>query len=435
MVLKTELDEIYADDGSLLQRFPRRVKATIVRLNGEIADQPIGALREDGVSGKNFTIVMINRSNVVNAAPCKWEVQRSPCVDDRLEFWTPLRAERCVRGEVKGTRVSTVAGVEENVPLGAVVDTDDGLGGLTCTLRQYDPFPQVNTVLEEGQLLAFGCPEKCRLKVGKLTAAGAMWLRNHIDVRGILTKPLPICEKFLTTLPDTLLHPELEVPRGSKRVESVSAGALNGGMPHCLPEIEEGISVTFEYTPHDTLRHLLRSKYGVSDADVWSGYFDLDYFTLSAECVRQVRDVGDVTLRELGIRERTGVTLVGLARLRPDPRLHHRRYDIVWFPGPDEIVKAGDLGLVMREPSSGLHPDGDSVRAVRDEDIADFAEPAVQPEDEPCLVCMKAPISIKFLPCNHEVVCAACAERLSEDPFRQCIVCNQPIHQYVFGHH
>jgi hypothetical protein len=404
--------------------------ATNARLNENIADQPIAALREDGITGKQCTIVMIDRFNSVPTSSLQWKVQWSPAVDQMLAPWTPSRPERVVRSEgVIGRRFrnGVLDAVEEKVPRGAIVDVDEERGVLTCTLSRYDTFPQANTPLEDGRIICFGCPLSCQVEVGPLTAAGAGCLRSYTDATGILTRPVKIDEEFVKKLPDNLVAPELELLPGSRRVHCAFATeALAGGMPHRLPEAVEDMFVTFEYNPHATLRHLLRTVYEVPEEDLWPGHFDLDYFTLSHACVNKIRSVGDVNLRELGIRAATGVSVVGYARLRPDGHT----YDIVWFPGPDEIVRAGDLCLVMREPSCGTRPNGDSVRIVRDEDLTDFAEAEIQREAVLCAICQETAPTIKFEPCNHHVVCVDCAMRLED---RRCPMCRHPVGKCVLS--
>jgi hypothetical protein len=59
------------------------------------------------------------------------------------------------------------------------------------------------------------------------------------------------------------------------------------------------------------------------------------------------------------------------------------------------------------------------------------AVPAPHPDAEEtmCVVCMDAPKEYAIVPCGHQCVCEACAERLTKTRTPKCPVCREPIQQ------
>lgn len=81
------------------------------------------------------------------------------------------------------------------------------------------------------------------------------------------------------------------------------------------------------------------------------------------------------------------------------------------------------------------HPHGDIARMLRELDS--FEEDASEKDDSrECIICMKHEVSVVFLPCAHQVVCANCNENFGQKgKVAKCPCCRVPIEQRirVFG--
>ncbi len=51
-------------------------------------------------------------------------------------------------------------------------------------------------------------------------------------------------------------------------------------------------------------------------------------------------------------------------------------------------------------------------------------------EDHVCIICMDAPCSVTFVPCEHDIVCMSCS-KLVMDSSAQCPMCREHIEQAI----
>ncbi|KAJ8555115.1 hypothetical protein K7X08_012611 [Anisodus acutangulus] len=80
-------------------------------------------------------------------------------------------------------------------------------------------------------------------------------------------------------------------------------------------------------------------------------------------------------------------------------------------------------------------PEGDVARMLHDFDrLEDSSEKDVRGDSE-CLICMKNEVSVVFLPCAHQVLCANCNNNYGKKGRAICPCCQVPIEQRirVFG--
>lgn len=84
---------------------------------------------------------------------------------------------------------------------------------------------------------------------------------------------------------------------------------------------------------------------------------------------------------------------------------------------------------LSRLKASNELPEGDGARMLHDFDSLDVSR------DRECIICMKAEVSVVFLPCAHQVLCANCNDNYGEKGRAICPCCRVPIEQRirVFG--
>ncbi|GAB4857811.1 hypothetical protein Ancab_015717 [Ancistrocladus abbreviatus] len=81
-------------------------------------------------------------------------------------------------------------------------------------------------------------------------------------------------------------------------------------------------------------------------------------------------------------------------------------------------------------------PQGETIaRLLRELDELDNAAEKEVSSDRECLICMKDEVSVVFLPCAHQVICASCSEDYGKKGKATCPCCWVPIEQkiHVFG--
>ncbi|MCD9561511.1 hypothetical protein HAX54_020672 [Datura stramonium] len=84
--------------------------------------------------------------------------------------------------------------------------------------------------------------------------------------------------------------------------------------------------------------------------------------------------------------------------------------------------------------SNGEQPHGDIARMLRELDR--FEDSSLKDNsDRECLICMKDDVSVVFLPCAHQVLCANCNDNYGKKGRAKCPCCRVPIEQRirVFG--
>lgn len=81
------------------------------------------------------------------------------------------------------------------------------------------------------------------------------------------------------------------------------------------------------------------------------------------------------------------------------------------------------------------HPHGDIARMLREFDS--FEQDSSEKDDSrECIICMKHEVSVVFLPCAHQVLCANCNDNFGKKGrVAKCPCCRVPIEQRirVFG--
>ncbi|KAL2544060.1 RING/U-box superfamily protein [Forsythia ovata] len=85
--------------------------------------------------------------------------------------------------------------------------------------------------------------------------------------------------------------------------------------------------------------------------------------------------------------------------------------------------------------SNGMKPEGETIaRLLHELDLDDSPEKEVS-YDRECMICMKDEVSVVFLPCAHQVICANCNENYGKKGKATCPCCRAPIEQRirVFG--
>lgn len=83
--------------------------------------------------------------------------------------------------------------------------------------------------------------------------------------------------------------------------------------------------------------------------------------------------------------------------------------------------------------SDGVKPEGETIASLLHElDLEDSPEVSY---DRECIICMKDEVSVVFLPCAHQVICANCNEKYGRKGKATCPCCRVPIEQRirVFG--
>lgn len=107
-------------------------------------------------------------------------------------------------------------------------------------------------------------------------------------------------------------------------------------------------------------------------------------------------------------------------------------------------LKASTQFTELHHPSStlstgnfeGEKPQGETIaRLLRELDnLEDSSEKEVN-SDRECIICMKDEVSIVFLPCAHQVLCASCSDDFGKKGRASCPCCRVPIEQriHVYG--
>ncbi|KVH95218.1 Zinc finger, RING/FYVE/PHD-type [Cynara cardunculus var. scolymus] len=85
------------------------------------------------------------------------------------------------------------------------------------------------------------------------------------------------------------------------------------------------------------------------------------------------------------------------------------------------------------EIPNGSHPQGPTIAKLLHElDDLDEKEAGI---DRECIICLKDEVSVVFLPCAHQVLCASCNDEYGTKGKATCLICRVPIEQRirVFG--
>ncbi|KAK6137445.1 hypothetical protein DH2020_028802 [Rehmannia glutinosa] len=82
--------------------------------------------------------------------------------------------------------------------------------------------------------------------------------------------------------------------------------------------------------------------------------------------------------------------------------------------------------------SNGVKPQGETIARLLHEldQMEDSPEKAVNCDRE-CMICMKDEVSVVFLPCAHQVICANCNENYGKKGKATCPYCRVPIEQRI----
>lgn len=86
--------------------------------------------------------------------------------------------------------------------------------------------------------------------------------------------------------------------------------------------------------------------------------------------------------------------------------------------------------------SERTSPQEDTIASMLSElDLMDDSSETEEYVNRECILCMKDEVSVVFLPCAHQVICASCNETYGKNGKPTCPCCRTPIHQRicVFG--
>lgn len=103
-------------------------------------------------------------------------------------------------------------------------------------------------------------------------------------------------------------------------------------------------------------------------------------------------------------------------------------------------LKASTQFTEFQHPSStlstanfaGAKPQGETItKLLRELDnLEDSSEKEVN-SDRECIMCLKDEVSIVFLPCAHQVLCASCSDDFGKKGRATCPCCRIPIEQRI----
>lgn len=89
-----------------------------------------------------------------------------------------------------------------------------------------------------------------------------------------------------------------------------------------------------------------------------------------------------------------------------------------------------------RGNSEGVKPQGETIaKMLRELDSYEESTEEDVNHDRECMICMRGEVSIVFLPCAHQVLCASCSDSYGKKGKAACPCCRVPIEQRirVFG--
>lgn len=82
--------------------------------------------------------------------------------------------------------------------------------------------------------------------------------------------------------------------------------------------------------------------------------------------------------------------------------------------------------------SEGAKPQGETIaRLLHELDKMEESSEKGVSSDRECMICLKDEVSVVFLPCAHEVLCANCNEEYGRKGKASCPCCRAPIEQRV----
>lgn len=98
-----------------------------------------------------------------------------------------------------------------------------------------------------------------------------------------------------------------------------------------------------------------------------------------------------------------------------------------------EIVEPLDSSdaIVTGSPEATTKNQGETIARL----LRELDEPEKEWTERECLICLKEEVSVVFLPCAHQVMCANCGEDYGKKGKATCPCCRCPIEQRirVFG--
>ncbi|KAL3818073.1 hypothetical protein ACJIZ3_003978 [Penstemon smallii] len=87
---------------------------------------------------------------------------------------------------------------------------------------------------------------------------------------------------------------------------------------------------------------------------------------------------------------------------------------------------------VLTENSNGINPQGETIaRLLRELDQLENSTEKEVSNDRECMICLKDEVSVVFLPCAHQVICASCNENYGKKGKATCPYCRVPIEQRI----
>ncbi|KAK4478036.1 hypothetical protein RD792_017301 [Penstemon davidsonii] len=87
---------------------------------------------------------------------------------------------------------------------------------------------------------------------------------------------------------------------------------------------------------------------------------------------------------------------------------------------------------VLTENSNGINPQGETIaRLLHELDQLENSTENEVSNDRECMICLKDEVSVVFLPCAHQVICASCNENYEKKGKAICPYCRVPIEQRI----
>lgn len=84
------------------------------------------------------------------------------------------------------------------------------------------------------------------------------------------------------------------------------------------------------------------------------------------------------------------------------------------------------------ENSNGVNPQGGTIaRLLHELDRLEDSQEKQVSSDRECMICLKDEVSVVFLPCAHQVICANCNDNYGKKGKANCPYCRAPIEQRI----
>ena len=98
-----------------------------------------------------------------------------------------------------------------------------------------------------------------------------------------------------------------------------------------------------------------------------------------------------------------------------------------------ELVHPTSTAVPIRDYEGATMPQGETIAKLLHEldKLEDNSSEKGVNSDRECIICLKDEVSVVFLPCAHEVICANCNEDYGKKVKPTCPCCRVPIDQTI----